>query len=185
MKKDKKEKITFKKVILNGNFIVSFLVAIAIVFSPDAGAIGLPLSLFLFPAFIMLIANIILFIWHLIKFNKTKIVRSLSIPLIIILSFVLNNLLTTKGVKDLKNYSVKLQKACELNKKCPNINPPWTKDWGQIRISANEFSLSLTHWEDYWFINGGYNKDLIMEIAPDHGERSKFIYKNNEWVKIK
>mgnify|MGYP006214779593 FL=1 len=72
MKKDKKEKIKFKKVILNGNFIVSFLVAIAIVFSPDAGAIGLPLSLFLFPAFIMLIANIILFIWHLIKFNKTK-----------------------------------------------------------------------------------------------------------------
>ena len=40
MKKDKQEKITVKKVILNGNFIVSFLVAIAIVFSPDAGAIA-------------------------------------------------------------------------------------------------------------------------------------------------
>ena len=49
MKKDKQKKITVKKVILNGNFIVSFLVAIAIVFSPDAGAIGLPLSLFLIP----------------------------------------------------------------------------------------------------------------------------------------
>ena len=91
MKKDKQEKITVKKVILNGNFIVSFLVAIAIVFSPDAGAIGLPLSLFLIPAAILFIANIILFLGYLIKFRKIVLIRSSLIMVIIILSFVFNN----------------------------------------------------------------------------------------------
>ncbi len=184
--KDKKKEIfNFKNVVLSFNFISSFLLSIAIIFSPDAGAIGLPLSLFIIPTFIFFVANLIFFFGYLIKFNKTKVVRAFSILVIIILSFLLNGLLTKIGLKDLKNYAVKLQKACELNQKCPSMDPPWTKDWGQVKISSNKFSLSLTHFEDYWFIQGGYNKDLTMEIAPDHGERSKFIYKNNEWVKIK
>ena len=185
MKKDKQEKITVKKVILNGNFIVSFLVAIAIVFSPDAGAIGLPLSLFLIPAAILFIANIILFLGYLIKFRKIVLIRSSLIMVIIILSFVFNNLLTTKGLKDLKKYAIKLQNSCEVNKECKNLDPPWIKDWGQIKIYPTTFKLSMTHFEDYWFFEGGYGKDLTMEVAPDHGKRKKYIYKNDDWVEIK
>jgi hypothetical protein len=185
VKKDKQEKITVKKIILNGNFIVSFLVAIAIVFSPDAGAIGLPLSLFLIPAFIMCIANIILFFGYLIKFKIIVVIRSALITAILILSIVFNNLLTSKGLKDLKKYAVKLQNSCEVNKECKNLDPPWIKDWGQIKIYPATFELSMTHFETYWFFKGGYGKDLTMEVAPDYGERKKYIYKNDDWVEIK
>ena len=167
--------------------LMIILIGVGVIFSPAVGPVGIPWSFFLAPAFFIFLAHMYFLAKNIGKNNKFEIFWSLLVLIYFPIAIYLSSHLFETGINKMKLHAVETQRKCNLEKKCSLIKEPWTKDYKKIEIKNNSFKTYITFSEEYYTFNGGYNKDLTLEIHnvdTDFSGKNKkyFIYKDNKWI---
>ena len=175
------------KIVLSLKRIFVILIGLGLIFLPDVGPIGVPWSLALAIGFFIFVAHIFYLIKETRKNDKLGIIWCLFVLIFYPISLTFNGVLWDKGINDMKEYSINIQNACNQNKKCQNLEVPWTKDWKSIKVNKNSYKMSIVHMETYYTFTGGVDQDLFLEIhnidIDFEGKNKKiFKYTDDNWV---
>jgi len=166
------------------------LVGFGLIFLPDVGPIGVPWSFALGIGVFVYIAHIVYLFRNIKQRDKFGIFWCCFLLIFYPFAIYVNDSLSEKGVKDMKLFSINMQEMCNTDKKCKNLEPPWTKDHKNIKIQNNSFKIYITHLETYHTFTGGVNQDLLLEIQNldiDYEGKNKkiFKYSENKWMPVK
>ena len=184
----KKVKSFGKLALLKIIFVIS--VGLGLIFLPDVGPIGVPWSFALGVGVIIYVSHIFYLFRDIKQRDKFGIFWCCFLLIFYPFAIYVNDSLSEKGVKDMKLFSINMQENCNIDKKCNNLEPPWTKDYRNIKVQKNSFKIYITHMETYHTFTGGLNQDLLLEIHNvdidfDGKNKKIFKYSENKWTLVK